>query len=147
MPLRLTSRILSAIARRFGDAGTGRIRAREAVRQFPKILSLAAALMLAAPATTTLAEEDEACATAKPVHLVVLGPPETFNDTAENLGFLVVEQTLLRTLGVNAVRLRIPKGETADSAIVILRALFPNLVFGGEDFEEMDTSGSPKPAT
>lgn len=134
---------VSAPSLRVGTAE--RNRSRGAVRHFPKILSLFAALMLASPGTPVRAE-DEIRAKVKPIHLVVVQPPETFNDTATRLGFFVVEQTLLGALGVNAVRLRVPRGETAESAVAILRAQFPNLVFGGENFEEMDTSSALKPA-
>jgi subtilisin family serine protease len=63
----------------------------------------------------------------EPGEILVSDPPRGFAAVAEGMGFAVVETTRLEQLGMEVVRLRIPRGSTVPDARRALNARFPGL--------------------
>ena len=88
-----------------------------------------------APSKTKPAQQDTAPAAARSRQetrfasgeIIVSDPPEGFVSTLRQLGFTVIDRLSLRSLSIQVLRLRVPKGSTVPAAVTRLRRRFPGL--------------------
>ncbi len=60
--------------------------------------------------------------------LVVVDPPREFASEVSDLGFAIIETIVLPDLGITAMRLRSPSGQSAQSARRLLIRLYPGIL-------------------